>query len=65
MKKILLSAICIDACAFTANAQLCRSMLKQAASKAAKQTTEKTIEKATDRISDKASDAIAKDNEQG
>ncbi|MBO7144203.1 MAG: hypothetical protein J6W13_05175 [Salinivirgaceae bacterium] len=65
MKKILLSAICIAACAFTANAQLGSSMLKQAASKAAKKTTEKTIEKATDRISDKASDAIDKEIEKG
>ena len=65
MKKILLSAICIAACAFTANAQLGSSMLKQAASKAAKKTTEKTIEKATDRISDKASDAIDKELEKG
>lgn len=65
MKKILLSAICIAACAFTANAQLGSSLLKQAASKAAKKTTEKTIEKATDRISDKASDAIDKEIEKG
>ena len=65
MKKILLSAICIAACAFTANAQIGSSLLKQAASKAAKKTTEKTIEKATDRISDKASDAIDKELEKG
>ena len=65
MKKILLSVIWIAACAFTANAQLGSSMLKQAANKAVKKTTEKTIDKATDRVSDKASDAIDKELEKG
>ncbi|MBO7496692.1 MAG: hypothetical protein J6T98_09060 [Salinivirgaceae bacterium] len=65
MKKILLSVMCIAVCAFTANAQLGSSMLKQAASKAAKKTTEKAIDKATDRVSDKAADAIDKELEKG
>ena len=65
MKKVLLSVICLAAFAFSANAQLGSSMLKQAASKAAKKTTEKAIDKATDRVSDKASDAIDKELEKG
>ncbi|MBO4601952.1 MAG: hypothetical protein J5651_02190 [Salinivirgaceae bacterium] len=61
MKKLLLSVMCVAACAFTANAQFGSSMLKQAASKAAQRTTEKAIDKATD----KAVDAIDKEIDKG